>query len=61
MPTQGPPQLLIALRKFVLAVDRDLAPNSIGHQEGVAGLDLMKEIEKIVDARVQALARKGGT
>jgi hypothetical protein len=58
MPIQGPPQLLIALRKFVLAVDKDLAPNSLGHQEGIAGLELMKEIEKIVDARVEAALKQ---
>ena len=56
-----PPQLLIALRQFVLAVDKDNAPNSLGHKEGSAGVTLMKEIEKIVDARVQALSKKPGT
>jgi hypothetical protein len=61
MPTQGLPQLLISLRKFVLAVDKDNAPNSLGHKEGIAGLALMKEIEKIVDARVQVLSKKPGS
>jgi hypothetical protein len=58
MPTP-PPDLLYALRRFVLAVDeKNTDPSMLGHAELSAGQPLMAAIEKIIDARVKAALAK---